>query len=344
MPASRIALQKHDKLERNRQEIEACIPQRLRKHRAGLVDDFRMIDISILVLAKNEAANIGQCLEAVFGQKGAGAFEVIVVDSGSTDGTLEVARRYPVRLEEIPAGTFHHARTRNYAAGLAKGEILVYLAADAFPVTENWLSAHVGNFDDERVGAVYGRHLPKPGSNFEREDALGAVYGEQRLVKEAATRERLGYRYYHMSTVNAAIRRNVWAATRFPEELKVFEDLGIAKRILDGGWKIVYEPRASVYHSHEYTTTRLFKRYFDIGYTLRQLGIWNPMTRASMLRDAWKLARRKVARFGENEDSRKAGAALSQDLAKSAGMFLGLNERFLPLAVKRRMSAFQVYE
>jgi len=211
-------------------------------------------------------------------------------------------------------------------------------------VTENWLSAHLGNFEDERVAAVYGRHLPKPGSNFEREDALGAVYGEERLVKEAATRARLGYRYYHMSTVNAAIRRDVWAATRFPEELKVFEDLAIAKRILDGGWKIVYEPRASVYHSHEYTTAWLFKRYFDIGYTLRRLGIWNEMTRASMLRDAWKLVCRKVARFDENENRLKVGASLSQELAKSAGMFLGLNERFLPLAVKRRMSAFQVYE
>lgn len=98
---------------------------------------------------------------------------------------------------------------------------------------------------------------------------------EGRIVKEAATREKPGYRYYLTSTVNAAIRRDVWTATRFPEELKVFEDLGIAKRILDAGWKIIYEPRASVYHSHAHTTAGLSKGYFDIGYTLRQLEIWN---------------------------------------------------------------------
>lgn len=299
---------------------------------------------SVLILCKNEAANLGPCLQAVFGQKGSGEFEVIVVDSGSTDATLAIARQYPVRVQEIPAGTFHHARTRNYAASLAQGNVLVYLAADAFPTTESWLSTLVENFKDEQVGAVYGRHLPKPGSSFEREDALSAVYGEERLVKEWTTRERLGYRYYHMSTVNAVIRRDVWEATRFPEELKVFEDLGIAKRILDGGWKIVYEPRASVYHSHQHTTAGLFKRYFDIGYTLRQLGIWNERTRVSLLRDGWKLVRAKVARFDGNGNGRKVGASLSQDLAKSAGMFLGLNERFLPLAVKRRMSAFRVYE
>ena len=300
--------------------------------------------ISILVLTKNEARNIATSLDAVYSQKGVGEIEVIVVDSGSTDGTQELTRRYPVRRVEIPAGTFHHARTRNYAASLAKGDILVYLAADAFPATDNWLSALLENFEEPSVGAVYGRHVPKPGSSFEREDALEIVYGEERLVKEAATRERLGYRYYHMSTVNAAIRRDVWAATKFPEELKVFEDLGIAKRILDTGWKIVYEPRAIVYHSHEYTAAGLFKRYFDIGYTLRQLGIWNEGTKSSFLRDAWNLMRRKVARLDGNGNRRKVTSSLSQDLAKSAGMFLGLNERFLPLTVKRRMSAFRVYE
>jgi len=331
---------------------------------------------SILILCKNEAANMAPCLEAVFGQKGAGPFEVIVVDSGSTDGTLEIAARvlaapfgtpqgkqaqglaapfgtpqgkqaqegYPVRLEKIPAGTFHHARTRNYAASLANGEILVYLAADAFPASENWLRALLSNFEDEQVGAVYGRHMPKAGSSFEREDALSAVYGEERVVKEPASRRKLGYRYYHMSTVNAAIRRDVWAATKFPEELKVFEDLGIAKRILDGGWKIVYEPAASVYHSHQHTTLGLFKRYFDIGFTFRKLGIWNEGTKASLLQDGWKLVRRKVARFDRNGNGRKARASLSQDLAKSAGMLLGLNERLLPLILKRRMSAFRVYD
>lgn len=309
--------------------------------------------VSVLILCKNEAANIEPCLEAVFGQIGGGPLEVIVVDSSSTDGTFEIAERvlaaralegYSIRLERIPAGTFHHARTRNYAASLASGEILIYLAADALPTSENWLRALLANFEDEKVAAVYGRHFPKAGSSFEREDALSAIYGEERLVKESATRGRLGYRYYHMSTVNAAIRRDVWEATKFPEELKVFEDIGIAKRILDQGWKIVYEPAASVYHSHHHTTLGLFKRYFDIGYTFRQLGIWNAGTKASLLQDAWKLVQRKMARFGRNGNGRKARASLSQDVAKSVGMFLGLNEKFLPLLLKRRMSAFRVYE
>ena len=67
----------------------------------------------------------------------------------------------------------------------------------------------------------------------------------------------------------------MWAATRFPEELKVFEEVGIAKRILDSGWSIVYMPEAAVYHSHDFPFDILFKRYFDIGVVYQRLGILN---------------------------------------------------------------------
>ena len=187
--------------------------------------------------------------------------------------------------------------------------------------------------------------MPRPGSSAEREDALDIVYGEKRIVKDPAHRNGLGYRFYHFSDVNAAMRRSVWEATCFPEDLKVFEDLGIAKRILDAGWKIVYEPEACVFHSHDHTTTGLFKRYFDIGYTLKLLQIWDsPGTRTSMLRDMWKLLKNKVKRVGDKGTGRLVGKGIQQDIAKSAGLFLGLNQSYLPLTIKRRLSAFRVFE
>jgi len=303
-----------------------------------------VIETSILIPTKNGERDIGACLEAAYSQEGVGPIEVLVIDSGSTDATLEIARRYPVRIENIPPESFHHARTRNFAANLATGEFLVFLSQDAVPADGLWLSAMLKNFRDPAVGAVYGRQLPVPGAPLERHDTLAAVYGDERLVKAPSTQGNLGYRYYHFSDANAAIRKSVWQKTRFPEDFKVFEDLGIAKRILDSGWQIVYEPQSRVYHSHSHTTFALFKRYFDIGFTFSRLGIWNNGTRASLVRDAWKQLRGKISRFNGNEDSYKAGVSVGSDLAKSAGMFLGLNERFLPLALKRRMSAFRVYE
>jgi len=304
-----------------------------------------MVKTSILVLTKNDAYNIEAGLKSIFCQSTPASFEVIVVDSGSTDSTLEIVKGFPVRLEQIPAESFHHARTRNFAATLAKGEILVFLSQDATPSSNLWLQSLVANFDDPSVGAVYGRQLPKPGSSLERQDALDTVYGEQRVVKDPKHRNGLGYRFYHFSDVNAAIRRSVWEASRFPEDLKVFEDLGIAKRILDAGWKIVYEPEACVFHSHHHTTLGLFKRYFDIGYTLKQLQIWDaPGTRSSLLRDGRKLLGKKIRRFTGREDGRRARAALGQDIAKSAGLFLGLNRDYLPSVLKRHLSAFGVHK
>jgi rhamnosyltransferase len=186
--------------------------------------------------------------------------------------------------------------------------------------------------------------VPKPGSTVERHYALNALYGDERLVKEPVTRDKLGYRYYLFSDANSAIRADVWQTTRFPEELKVFEDIGIAKRILDGGKKIVYEPKACVYHSHNHTTSELFKRYFDLGVTFRRLEIWNAQMRASLLHEVLRIVSRKLARSGGNGTSQKPGASVHQDFAKSVGLLLGLNEHRLPLAFKRHLSAYRVFE
>lgn len=303
-----------------------------------------MVQVSVLLLTRDEAENIAACLDAIYAQKNPKTFEVVVVDSGSTDGTTEIAARYPVRLEKIRPEQFHHARTRNLAAELANGEYLVYLAADAIPTSGEWLAALLGNFADAGVAAVYGRHMPKPNSTFEREDTLEAVYGTERLVKDPLRGQEMGYRYFHFSTVNASIRKDVWKKTRFPEDLKCYEDVGIAKRILESGGKIVYEPGAAVFHSHNHSEVGLFQRYFDTGVIWRQLGIWNEQTKESMLKDMRVLLQKKLRRMRDNSTGRPIGGSMRRDLAKAIGLLLGLNEKYIPLSVKRHFSAIGLYE
>ncbi len=149
-----------------------------------------MMETSILIPTKNGAEDLEACLAAIYTQKGTGPFEVIVIDSGSTDGTLEIAGRYPVRIEKIPPETFHHARTRNYAASLANGEFLVFLSQDAIPASDAWLRTTISNFNDQSVGATYGRQLPRHGSTLERQETLEAVYGRERVVKDPSRFER----------------------------------------------------------------------------------------------------------------------------------------------------------
>jgi rhamnosyltransferase len=303
-----------------------------------------MVALSVLLLTKNGVQDLERLLPALYGQKDVGSVEVIAVDSGSTDGTVELLQRHPLHLKQIPAEAFHHARTRNFSASLAHGEILIFLSQDAIPASDLWLSKLISNFDDVKVGAVYGRQIPKQGSFGERQETLDTVYGTNRIVKDPAHRNGLGYRFYLFSNANSAIRRSVWQSTGFPEELKVFEDLGIAKRILDGGWKIVYEPEAAVYHSHNHTTVGLFKRYFDIGYTLKHLEIWDaPGTRKSLWRDGCKMIQKKLSRSRDMSVKRPSANGIRQDMAKSFGLFLGLNQACLPLALKRRLSAYRVF-
>lgn len=303
-----------------------------------------MIETSILIPAKNEALNICSCLDAVFSQSASTNFEVILVDSGSTDGTPEIVSGYPVRLYHIAPEEFHHARTRNYLATLAQGKYLIYLNADAFPASPNWLGSLLSNFSDSTVGAVYGRHLPKPNCNLERQVVLATMYGDKKVVKEATRKRELGYRYYHLSTVNAAIRKDVWESTGFPEELKIYEDVGIAKRILDGGWRIVYEPAARVYHSDNHTLRDLFKRYFDLGVVWKKLGIWDETSRSSLVQDGWRLLGSKLTERKDNRRLSLRFTSIVQDGAKYAGLMLGKNERLLPLSIKRRMSGVRLFD
>jgi rhamnosyltransferase len=305
---------------------------------------------SILLLTKNDASSVASCLGAIYSQESRDPFEVIAIDSGSTDGTIDVLRRFPLQLQQIPPESFHHARTRNLAAGYATGDVIVFLSQDAIPASSTWLQTLLCNFDDPGVGAVYGRQLPRQGSSVERQDALNALYGTRKIVKDPAARNDFGYLFYHFSNVNSAMRRSVWSSAQFPEHLKVFEDLGIAKRVLDAGWKIVYEPEAPVFHSHTHSTAGLFKRYFDIGYSLKLLEIWDaPGTRKSMLRDVAKLLRRKLDRLRSNKgsnghDGKLLGHGICQDIVKSTGLFLGLNQACLPLFLKRHLSAYGVFD
>lgn len=300
---------------------------------------------SVILLTLNEGTNIGDCLAAVGRQDYAQPFEIVLIDSGSTDGTIEIARGQVDQLLHIARNEFHHARTRNLGASMARGEFLVYLAADALPVDSGWLRYLLSHFSDERVGAVYGRQIPRAEASIERRMLFEHRYPSCEAVRSGGS-PRLGNpnQEYHFSTVNAALRKSIWKESPFPEICKTYEDVGMAKQLLDRGWKIVYEPRAAVIHSHNYSLIAGLQRAFDTGVIYDWLGLWDRSTKAAFRKDGTRRALRELRTAWSRGETLGAAYLALYDVARYAGVYLGRNEKKLPRALKRQLSYAHLFD
>ncbi len=241
-------------------------------------------DVSIIVLVKNGGRDCQEMLRAVLQQELDGACEIILIDSGSSDGTPEAAERIcadrrenpraiPLLLRRIPPHEFGHGRTRNLAASLAAGGILLYLVADARPVGRRWLATLLAPLVRPEVAGAFGRQVARPdASPLERYFLLQAYpdLPEQRLITSRAA---FGVGKILFSNVSSTMRRKVWADHPFHDDLVMSEDQEWAVRVLQAGHSLVYEPRAVVEHSHHYGLRTVFRRNFDSGVSLRGMGL-----------------------------------------------------------------------
>lgn len=124
------------------------------------------IEVSVVIPVKNGERYLDRVLKKVFSQNINSKLEVIIIDSGSQDSTLEIAGKYPVKVVEISAEEFGHGRTRNQGAQIASGEIIVFLNADAIPRDENWLKSLITNLKNgEKIAGAYSRIYPRADCN-----------------------------------------------------------------------------------------------------------------------------------------------------------------------------------
>ena len=212
--------------------------------------------VTIIIPAKNEERNLRRCLRAVADQETKAKVEVVLIDSGSTDRTPDIAREFEfVRLHCIPAEEFAHGKTRNLGATMAEGEILVFLNADAIPTDSHWLEPLIAPFrEDSAVAGTYSRHVPRDACHLYMKRDLAQSMPE-------ATMERIGDRpldFTQFSTVSGAMPKSVWRQFPFDDRIAIAEDQDWAKRVLDAGYKIVYASGSVVRHSHNYSNRELY--------------------------------------------------------------------------------------
>jgi rhamnosyltransferase len=212
--------------------------------------------IGAVIRTLNESELLGRCLDTLHRQ-GGGELDVVVVDSGSTDGTLEIARAHRARIVNLPPGDFNYSSSLNLGIEEARGELVLSLSAHAIPVEDDWLERMTAPFDDARVAGVSCRQIPWPDAPWQE---------VHRLTHQFPTAARRYSRGSETGLVfsNAAsvIRRSAWLEHRFM--LPAAEDLEWAQRVVANGWTIAYEPEAPVYHSHSESARAQAQRMIDI--------------------------------------------------------------------------------
>lgn len=197
--------------------------------------------ISIIVRTKNEQKWIGRCLAAIARQAFAD-YEVILVDNASTDATLGIVRRFDARVVTISDEDFTFGRSLNRGIEAARGDFIAMVSGHCIPATDQWLYRLWRAFQlDPAVAGVYGKQEPLPDTNSLDKRDLLTVFGLERRVQE---------KDYFFHNANSMIRRSVWEHLPFDEEIAGVEDRDWARRVLDQGYKIIYEPYAAVYHHH----------------------------------------------------------------------------------------------
>lgn len=226
---------------------------------------------SVVIPVRDAGSGFQETLEAILDQSLPAPFEVIVIDSGSQDGTVELCRRFPVHLLQIPMSSFGHGITRNQAVTEAQGEFVAMTVQDAVPADSGWLKALVQPMiDDPQVAGVYGRQLPRPGASYLARQRNRLWYGpdELQIVQELGSAEQwqsLSFERRRALTrfdnVTSCLRRSVWQEIPFPP-YDYAEDVGWARHALEAGYKLLYEPAARVRHSHDRDLAYEFQRAY----------------------------------------------------------------------------------
>lgn len=216
---------------------------------------------SLVIRCFNEEEHIGQLLYGIEEQTVTDR-EIIVVDSGSTDATLEVARRFPVRVVHIRPEEFTFGRALNRGCREAEGEFLVFASAHVYPVYDDWLESLLEPFEDDRIGAVYGKQRGNERTKYSERQIFARLFPDEDIPVQETP---------FCNNANCAIRRSLWEEVRYNEQLTGLEDLEWARRIMERGYRISYAADAEIIHVHDETPRQVQRRHMREAIALKEI-------------------------------------------------------------------------
>lgn len=268
---------------------------------------------------------------------------VLVIDSGSQDGTEDRAEAAGFEVVRITTAEFDHGGTRQWAAEHLSGhKLIVFMTQDAVLSSHDALERLLEPFADLSIGAVFGRQLPHQEAGPIEEHARYFNYPPTSRTTSLDDAPTWGIKSAFLSNVFAAYRQSALSeAGGFSAHTILSEDMLVGARMLQQGWKIAYQADACVYHSHDYSLLEEFRRYFDIGvfhsreaWLIDQFGTPEGEGWRFILSELTFLARKAPERIPE---------ALLRTAMKYTGYRLGRLERQLPMSLKRVLSMHKQY-
>ena len=206
---------------------------------------------SIIIRCYNEERHIGKLLSGI-SQQTCQDFEVILVDSGSTDATLAIASHYPVNIISIKPEEFSFGRSLNRGCHIAKGEYLVIVSAHVYPIHKDWLEQLLRPFDTPQVALVYGKQRGDEVSKYSEHQVFSRWFPEESNYNQT---------HPFCNNANAAIRKSLWQKFPYDEQLTGLEDLAWAKAMFNEGYCIAYASEAEIVHVHNESPRRIYNRY-----------------------------------------------------------------------------------
>ena len=209
--------------------------------------------VSIIMRSFNEAWALKGTLHALAAQDFKN-WELIVIDSGSTDGSQDLIRAaQPAQFVQITPKEYNPSRVMNQGMRLAKSEFGIFLNADATPQGTNWLRPLVEALQKPKTAACFGRQIPRPDSQAVFANDYDRCFGPNR---ESANWE------HFFSMVSSGLSKDVWAQRGFREDLQYAEDDEYTRWCKVQGYAVAYVPESVAMHSHNYTPEQSYKRAF----------------------------------------------------------------------------------
>jgi rhamnosyltransferase len=243
--------------------------------------------ISVVVRTLNEERYLEELLIAIHSQVLSDInCEVVIIDSGSTDRTLDIAKEFKCRITHIDKSDFTFGRSLNWGSQFAQGDYLVYISGHCIPTSNTWLQRLVDPLIQGVAGYSYGGQVGRDTTKFSERQLFKKYFPEVSEIPQQG---------FFCNNANAAISRVVWNRFKFDEDVTGLEDMELAKRLVESGGSVAYVADASVFHIHDESWRQISRRYERESVALQGIMpevrlTWVDMWRyifAAVINDSW---------------------------------------------------------